>query len=76
MRRWDVIDAAERRYKSNIRNSRYFQLASNEFNREGMDLELRARNRAVGINNFARMYQDAYPRSVYMGVRNAQGSGR
>lgn len=60
----------------NITQTSRFRNAAREFDREGMDLELRARNRAAGINNFARMYQDAYPRSVYMGVRNAQGSGR
>lgn len=60
----------------NITQTRRFRNAAREFDREGMDLELRARNRAAGINNFARMYQEPYSRDIYMGIRGAQGSGR
>lgn len=57
----------------NIEGSRRYLAASRDFNREGVDLEFRARNREAGIDNYSRMYRDPYSRETYMGLRGAQG---
>lgn len=75
MRRYSQIYDIGQRYRNNIVRTRQFQTARRDFDREGYDIEFRAANRAAGINNFARMYQDRYPREVYMGVRAGRGSG-
>lgn len=72
----DRIEAIGRRYLRNITQTPEFQNARRAFDREGPDLVFRANQRSRGINNYYRMYDAPYSRDIYMGVRNAQGSGR